>query len=672
MSGSRPPRRRTPTHKVSNIAGSTLQVSDNRKSVNRRKSVPIPDGNGSDRGSRNGSDDESPSGSENGGNRAPSRLGNGSQDRNVNNGSQHEEATSMLQSIIGAAIPVQNNTPRGMEENRTVSSDQEKDELINRLKIEVEDLKTERKRMSDHIEVLQALRKQHEEKIKEMKMVNLLSKRPLKRQRRKEKDRQISNGQVDISEICIFNEGVYKRNDDKETEKFVNSIIHEGYTIDVLKVLKKMYSRMSRLAYFVLNEVNIVAFINGSDVVFGTVSSIEKYMSDLVYDWYSCCYSIPDEQAKQLGLSDLVVHTVEQISASRSFLLKCPIERMRNNDFYNEISENTQRYLLQHGYIFMRLEEGDNSETQRSEFQEIIEKCDELQSRLTFCCRYTLGNKKRLIKQMYLHHLGYYSEKGVYICNQCQSTENSNNQCRSTRINELSHCVDCQRNGERLVKRTQSGTLVTNWWRRASHSQIGKEGIEEKDIMLQKNIDPNSVNKLFRNNASQDAFRRFFEYESAKCINHNMYTSVVNLARMDTWMSVMLLHTRNDAFKTRKGGLYIQKIVNDFKMLKSRAYQQLQREILEELRKYFSERGDIAEFEKELQVEPDGNDDKEKCNNVSRKFTIAVPMEKVDESVYYICVKPSIVKDVLCSWMGCVKDCFIGKVSLPENKLYFI
>ena len=108
------------------------------------------------------------------------------------------------------------------------------------------------------------------------------------------------------------------------------------------------------------------------------------------------------------------------------------------------------------------------------------------------------------------------------------------------------------------MKRKPDGTLILNWWRKATHSEIGEpESIEPRNS-VNMHTHPSNSYSLFRNNAASNFYRRFYEYEGSNSIDHDFCTSVVNLARIDAWVSVSYYMARKLVeIASGEEGLYI-------------------------------------------------------------------------------------------------------------------
>ncbi len=160
------------------------------------------------------------------------------------------------------------------------------------------------------------------------------------------------------------------------------------------------------------------------------------------------------------------------------------------------------------------------------------------------------------------------------------------------------------------MKRSNDGTIVTNWWRKARIDEIrkgGEYGVNEDQQIYNS---PHGLSKLFQNAPSEKCFRRFFEYDTERAIDHHFYTSIVNIARMDAWMTVVLHHNVKEAFRICRGGSNIHVIVNDMKnVMKLATNEQLQTEILGILKMCLSEQGCERELEEELVLFGGKNDE---------------------------------------------------------------
>ncbi len=663
MTTARPPRLRRPTEKAIQLARRRNAESSFKAHVHVQKQPgPLPPDDSSEEQPCSNNVDRN------------EEVGpvQSSQERTGNVSSQQEEASSVLHNIINSAVLLRNR-PQSVEvdDNRNdIETDVNKEELINKLKIEVDELRSDKKLLLEHIEVLGALRKQLEKNIVEMKSQMIPT--DSSSRKRRAKKRRSNDEEIDISELCIFNESRYRVRKTNGLESLKRSLMQKDVNNLVIEIAIKMYVRMNSLALFYCNDSNYLAFIDGSGAIFGVRRKFPNNAAKIVYDWEDLCYCLKEEEAERLGLQELSVYQIEKVSGNVHFMMKSPIDRMNAINFFEQDEEKTVRYLTNHGYIFLCEEmRGKYINVQKSGFMHIMANCDELKQRLLQCSNYNVGNRKRIVKTMYLHALGYVSEKGKVNCSCVDETIiDVDEHGGSTYVRQV-ECSECSKNSEKLVKRSTDGTLVTNWWRKAMIEDISKEGAYGGTARQQIFNSPHGINKLFMNAPSEKCFRRFFEYETESAIDHDLYTSIVNIARMDAWMTVVLHHNMKEAFRTRKGGNNIHVILNDMKDIRKLATSQLQTELLDTLKTYLSEQGYVRELEDELCVWR-GENDEEVCNNSTRKYTIAVPVDNEGVKEYHICIKPHIFKKCISSRIGEVKDCYIGKVTVDNNVLRVI
>lgn len=492
--------------------------------------------------------------------------------------------------------------------------------------------------------------------------------KPVESYNTRRKSRRITSGQNqfrteqregDIADICVFTQIAYSRVQEKATDVFKRNLLIKKYSTFLNYILVLMFSRMNRLAVLFVNESNFFSFIDGSEVVFGTEKKVPAGGCQIVYDWKTVCSTRSQSFVDNFSIQELCTHSVECIGGQVNYILQHPYDRILKPGFYDEQEETITRYLVDHGYIFLCISTDEEQIIEKSRFKEIIMDNEEIEERLLQCCRYNIGNRKRQLKKTFLIRLGYVTDKGKILCH-CQTTNDTRTDDEGgVSCVQQVECSECQRHSAKLSRRSSSGCLQTNWWRTAKHEELRKNASVIEDG--EENQRPLGQNNIFKNKVAIDCFRRFHEYDSTSPIVHNVYTSVVNLVRMDAWMTVCLLYIAREGFKPRKGGNNIHRLVNDYDNMKMSAYTQFQKEVCSILRYNLRESQQLEAFEKELNVRS-GDTGEEICSNVQRQFTFAVPVDEESPSEYLIYVKPNVFKERICSWLGQVKDCVIGKV----------
>lgn len=305
----------------------------------------------------------------------------------------------------------------------------------------------------------------------------------------------------------------------------------------------------------------------------------------------------------------------------------------------------------------------------KSEFNDIIEQCTGLHDRLLHCCRYFIGNKKKSCKQNLMNQLGYEVEDGNISCDCISNTTPEQDTNGGTTCVHQVECNKCRENRERQVKRKPDGTVILNWWRKGTHNEIGEPLSTEPTSSVNMGSPTSNSYSFFRNNAASNFYRRFYEYEGTNSIDHEFCTSIVNLVRIDAWVSVILIHNYKIGGNNIKGGRLVHRIIADYESMKIMAYYQIQEEIIKSICDAIQHEGSQKEdFLSELKINV-GENSTEVCNNAERIYTICIPMVKEDQKWYYIGIKPGVVKKYLCHWIGNMKDCYVGKVKEGESEL---
>lgn len=188
------------------------------------------------------------------------------------------------------------------------------------------------------------------------------------------------------------------------------------------------------------------------------------------------------------------------------------------------------------------------------------------------------------------------------------------------------------------------------------------------------------IDILFANNAARSAYCSW-----TRCTGEDR-CSVLELAKLDAWISTWLELTRDFLLnkEDQKAGGYRNKKFNvRFFQLLPRALgailllcrDEVQKRSPVELRKPFNyeermkcvEQGDVSKYDDhadmELEVEPEVHNG-DIFNRNGRKYTKAFnhPNNRFD----YVALSPEFFKSHICSWMGDIIDCYVGKCHSHE------
>ena len=169
---------------------------------------------------------------------------------------------------------------------------------------------------------------------------------------------------------------------------------------------------MNRLARLFVNELNYHGLLDGSNAVFGTDVSLTDDSQKLVYDWKSIGITVTQSGTRSMFSADMVVFREDTVGGETEVILKNPADRLKEAPFFCEDVQHIVRCIVDQGYLFMRVEGLETFELGKSGFHAIIEECVLLHERLLQCSRYSLANKKKAAKLIYLKQLGYLSETG--------------------------------------------------------------------------------------------------------------------------------------------------------------------------------------------------------------------------------------------------------------------
>ncbi len=274
------------------------------------------------------------------------------------------------------------------------------------------------------------------------------------------------DGERTIRDLCVFLESRYSRTKDNVTHQFVIRLRPKRYPSEVVNIMQIMYSRMNRLARLYASEINFLSFLDSSEVVFGIQRTVDDNSFRIVYDWYVVGRECLPEVCQLDGIDEHVMYTTEKVSGDVKHLFVCPLERIKKTSFSIEDERNIVRYLNDHGYLLLRLEDGDDSTISKSVFKDTLEDCNQIQERIIHCCRYYVGNKKKNTRLLYLKILGYLTEQGDIVCDcESQAQPVGDEQGGTTCIGQI-ECSTCIHNRNRLTKRKGDGSLIMNWWRK--------------------------------------------------------------------------------------------------------------------------------------------------------------------------------------------------------------
>ena len=159
-----------------------------------------------------------------------------------------------------------------------------KDELINQLKTQVTDLKTERSRLLEHIDALTALKKEHEGKIRKLEVAIITSNTHKKRRRKVNRNRGDISSRT-VHDLCVFLQGKYSRVSENMTNQFSASLETNNYSARILRILRMIFGRMNRLARLFGTETNFYGLIDGSGLLNCTQTDVNDKQFTILYDY---------------------------------------------------------------------------------------------------------------------------------------------------------------------------------------------------------------------------------------------------------------------------------------------------------------------------------------------------------------------------------------------------
>ena len=529
--------------------------------------------------------------------------------------------------------------------------------ILNESKVVIAELRDDKKRLSMLVDNLMERIKQLEENVTHLKKQLIIRNLSLEmtKENAEKRAKSAKKTSPELLDAVVFCRTNYSRS---VPEEFMRSI-EENNKVNKSKALRicllDMYSRMTNLSELVLTESNIAGFINGSAMQNGSITGISTEDKIHVSDWCITGYplNISMDEEEDQEICRLSFFTNEELHEKVVYLKKNPVDQVMRCGFYDVSEETLLHYLYDHGYIYYRAvlsEEQDPGGVEllsKSEFKQIIKEYTPIQERLVLSVRSKAGTRRTQMKNGFLKQLGYFCEK--------QSERNDRRRGVASSSSSLEVCP------HRLCKREVDGSLKTSWWRKAHYSEIR---CIECDGTLQDEYDDGVVDKLFRSRAAWGAFKTMGKVSASSQID----SGVTTIARLDAWMSIVLMYFEEKQVSGARGGNFIRDMFVDYSNLKLQACIALLEEIRGIIRIGISlDEEETTCLEDECEVDYDDTEDKFLYSNSSSKFITYVP--SLDGTKIFFYVRPEVFKKYVSSRMINVKDCVIGYATKNENKM---
>lgn len=261
-----------------------------------------------------------------------------------------------------------------------------------------------------------------------------------------------------------------------------------------------------------------------------------------------------------------------------------------------------------------------------------------------------VGNRKKATLGLFLRSLGY--DNGAKA-----NSEKLTPEQKSTRNleREIVH--------EKCIKVDENGTIDTMHWRLSRWSKLCLDSAQDASNAhemeeAERNMDKDGkVDNLFLNEAARRSFiemRGHQVSEDEEIVHADV--SIISLARADAGMTTMLKWLNVEG----RGGIRNSNYNEFFRQLLPKAMEAIIKEVWDDLEHVvpdemvpFMEEGDTV-----------GREDQ--YGNKSREWTFVMTSD--EDKCLYLLPTPMYFKQKVCSWIGNVKDCHIGRCLPNESK----
>ena len=270
-----------------------------------------------------------------------------------------------------------------------------------------------------------------------------------------------------------------------------------------------------------------------------------------------------------------------------------------------------------------------------------------------------MRGRKKLIRSKFMNRNGYF----------CQGMrENRSDEIRTA---GFSGPVETERTDEvrnRLNRYTGQGRVRTNWWRTASFDTLkctlcnqGSEGSNNPSLV------PNEV--MFNSMSAREAYNIFIGRTGTMENGEPERGTIVDLARLDAWMTVMLLSFVDISATGRTAGSVAKVMYNDYRNLKLEAVIQIQKEIYSIIRSRLTlTPTTTSSMDTEFEMTEEDWEDKIKSNS-KREYVVAVPFG-TPEKVWFV-VKPRKFQEDISKFLGPVLDAFVCYRDKTKDGLFY-
>jgi len=333
-----------------------------------------------------------------------------------------------------------------------------------------------------------------------------------------------------------------------------------------------------------------------------------------------------------------------QISSGQGAVPRCPMELAKLGEFFT-MSAPTLAHLV--GDIVLQILDTDvGAHIKTKQHRQLcvaeLSSHGKTVSGFRSKLRNAIGTRKKAAKNVYLKELGYM---------ELMKSDSCGTEGEARRAAEAS----CAK--EKIIQQ-ESGEYNVSRWRTAKFSDIVHGSVTEETSARREDGPNEFIDKLFNNEPARHAFHALRGFEPSADDPHGMDATIMNLARADAWMTTVLTMAQEPG--GRGGKRHVT-----FKMWFDRFLPLAVEEILGTCRAVLEEK-----YPEELSKPFNLREEKRKCleegkdvpsvyDNQWRKATVTfqMPSSRYD----YVALTASWFNDNICSWMGTVRDCYVGR-----------
>ena len=407
----------------------------------------------------------------------------------------------------------------------------------------------------------------------------------------------------------------------------------------------------------------------------------------LLYDWRGRSLMMDSWEPRDIGSEEELleipaplVHVLESVDGDKMILEGvyyplCPFSEARRGETFTFTHETLTDFIGQSALhdISLNMSSKLPIETEKNIFLKVC-KSLHLKARFFDACKQSVATRKMAAKEIYFCSLGYgsFGER---------SPTGSLGRDEMKRKNEINTAY------QRMFKMNEEGERDTSFWRTAKFSDVCNTNASEMDCPL---TDVGGIDTLFGNEAARLAYKQFRKF----AVNPERDATAMTIIRLDAMMTAIVdgfasvsstgtgsenlettqITARNGSecdggdeeryVRNRKGGKSPMDASNRYRKLLPLAAAQFLVHARNSLESLLS--SDSHRFEMEMKIGGHG-DLEQRLHNAHRQHTIA--FKYPPNGHFYIALRASAFKNVVCSWIGLVSDCYILKSKSLEHPL---